>query len=289
MQRLEEFGCPTLRLSILPPNVAVLSSRQSSCQQPSGSQIRATRQCVRPTRRSSNSTVSNSIKEPWTPGVPSSVAHARVVVDRLPAVELRIEGEFTGHLTPWVCVAAPMERIGSKKGYGSDTVKRILSGFLVMMLAAATIGYAKSKHGTVSIALSIASSSVKAGSKIWIDVVTTNLSTQPIEPGFYPGPQEGWSYSTRIQVLDSHDKAVALKPLDQSGCKDIPNCRIVERRSGSFVRFTVEPKKNYKSGFVISDVYDLTEPGTYAVQAFRLDKGTGQTDQSNVMTFTVLP
>lgn len=141
----------------------------------------------------------------------------------------------------------------------------------------------------VSIVLSMKDSTVKAGSKIWVDVVTANQSDHAVGPGFYPGPLEGQDFSSGIGLLDNQGKAVPIKPPDQSACNGDPKCKVVYRSGGSFVPVAVAPGASFKDGFLISTLYDLSKPGTYTIQAFRKDKGTGQTDKSNVLTFTVTP
>ena len=58
---------------------------------------------------------------------------------------------------------------------------------------------------------------------------------------------------------------------------------------GDRLKFAGSEQRSFESGFLINDLYDLDHPGTYSVQAFRTDKSTGQTDESNVLTFTVAP
>ena len=164
----------------------------------------------------------------------------------------------------------------------------IISILLAVVLAV-SLAASQSPPPVVSIALAMKDSNIKAGSKIWVDVVTTNQSDHTVGPGFYPGPLEGWDFSTRIELLDSQGRPVPLKPPDQSSCKGDPKCKVVYRSGGSFVPVTVDPGASFKDGFLISTLYDLSKPGTYTIQAFRKDKGTGQTDKSNVLTFTVIP
>jgi len=165
----------------------------------------------------------------------------------------------------------------------------ILSISLAAVLAGCLAMAQSSPPPVVSIALIMKDTSIKAGSKVWVDVVTANQSDHAVGPGFYPGPLEGEDFSTRIELLDSQGKPVPIKPPDQSGCKGDPNCKVVYRSYGSFVAVTVDPGASFKSGFLISTLYDLSKPGTYTIQAFRKDKGTGQTDKSNILTFTVIP
>ena len=168
-------------------------------------------------------------------------------------------------------------------------MRLLLRTGLWITLAALSVAVAQSTHRTVSIVLSMKDNSVKAGSRIWIDVVTTNRSKHPVGPGFYPRPLEGWDFSTKIELLDDTGKPVALKEPDQSACNGDPKCTVRWRRSGSYMRVTVDPGKSFKDGFAISDLYDLSPPGTYTIQAFRLDKSTGVTEKSNLLTFTVIP
>jgi hypothetical protein len=160
---------------------------------------------------------------------------------------------------------------------------------LLAVLLVLSPGVAQSPSPVVSITISMKDTNIKAGSKIWVDVVTANQSDHAVGPGFYPGPLEGWDFSTRIELLDSRGKPVPLKPPDQSSCNGDPKCTVVYRSGGSFVPVTVDPGASFKDGFLISTLYDLSKPGTYTIQAFRKDKGTVQTDKSNVLTFTVIP
>ncbi len=182
-----------------------------------------------------------------------------------------------------------MKRVGVKFPVGIKFMRHLLCTTLLMALAALSVAVAQSTLHTVSIALSMKENSVKAGSKIWVDVVTTNLSNHPVGPGFYPGPLEGWDFSTKIELLDSQGKPVALKGPDQSACKGDPKCKVVYSYGGSYVPVTLDPGKSFKDGFLISQLYDLSQPGTYTIQAVRRDKGTGGAEKSNLLTFTVTP
>ena len=138
---------------------------------------------------------------------------------------------------------------------------------------------------TLSITLSSPQASVKSGTEIWIDAVTTNLSDHPARIGFLPGPYESIDLSMIVQVRDTHDHPVGPEKMDQSACKGQPNCRIMimESRplgSGESIKdhFSLDKKK-----------YDMVKPGAYTVQVVFQNQETHETVKSNILTLTVTP
>ncbi len=138
----------------------------------------------------------------------------------------------------------------------------------------------------LSIKLSSERTTVKAGSAIWVNAVTTNDSDHRLRIGFLPGPYEAEDFSVTVQVRNSEDRPVGPERLDQHPCDGIPNCRVEFHESR-----ILGPGESAMDYFLIDKKYDLSRPGTYTVQVVRRDKATDlsylETAKSNILTFTV--
>ena len=138
----------------------------------------------------------------------------------------------------------------------------------------------------ISIKLSSEHTTIRVGSPIWVDAVTTNDSDHLVSIGFLPGPYEAEAFSVTVQVRDSWNCPVGPERLDQHPCDGIPNCRVEFHESR-----ILGLGESAKDHFLIDKKYDLSRPGTYTVQVVRRDKATNlsylESAKSNILTFTV--
>jgi len=154
---------------------------------------------------------------------------------------------------------------------------RILVAALAFALVCGVVGsnVAQATHPVTEkpkLALSISANptTVKSGSKITIQIETTNTSGQSIV--FRSEPME---YRYEAVVRDAQGNLVA----DTEHGREAR--RPPEQYSGG--GFPLEPGKTTKDELVISDLYDLSRPGKYSVQV----RCRGA--KSNTITVTVVP
>src|SRR5690349_18818887 len=106
------------------------------------------------------------------------------------------------------------------------TMTRFLNTSLSIALLLGVAGAEVTPAPAVTITLSAPQTSVKTGSEIWLDAVTTNISDHAVNIGFFPGPYESMDISLVVHVQDSQNHAVGPEKLDQHACEGVPNCRV---------------------------------------------------------------
>ena len=177
---------------------------------------------------------------------------------------------------------------------------RILSRSLLVVAVAGTLAatMALSGQSDFSITVSTAANTVKAGSDLKIDMIETNLMDHPIQVGLIA--------KANIAVLDSNGNPV----------RDVPPVLIkhpAENGKPEWMEtylpqvgtrlIDLGPGKTIKDQFVVTKLFDLSNPGKYTIQVRSLDEKTardgdtrdgvhvvtGTLVKSNTLTVTVTP
>ncbi len=116
---------------------------------------------------------------------------------------------------------------------------------------------------------------IKLGSRFGIVVDATNTTQHDIDLDNSPA-------SNSIEILDSNGVA---PPLTDAG-------RLLKNLSGKrgdhFIHLKPREEKGM-GGILLSDLYNLTQPGRYTVQVSRTDEETKTLVKSNVITITINP
>jgi hypothetical protein len=123
-----------------------------------------------------------------------------------------------------------------------------------------------------TLAISAVQSTVKAGEKVAIEIAHTNTSKRPIVLG--PVEDEGYLPDVTVGGNAAIDTDRGRRWKNDGG--------VNEETSGPGFPPT-KPGETAKRILVISDLYDLTHPGTYSVQVRRLAV------KSNTITVVVVP
>jgi len=152
-----------------------------------------------------------------------------------------------------------------------------------------------------SLVIALEQSTIKAGSGVRVEAVTTNISHRDIvisrEALVVGSGEQGGDSAMKILVFDSAGHLVPIQPPDQSACLGRPDCVVRRSMGGSSVPRDVRlaRRKSVHDRLEISpDFYDLS-PGTYAVQAettVHVVSGnmmSYESVKSNVVMLTVTP
>lgn len=116
---------------------------------------------------------------------------------------------------------------------------------------------------------------IKLGSRFGIVVHATNTAQHDID-------LDNSTTSDSIEILDSNGVA---PPLTDAG-------RLLKKLSGKKGDHSIHLKPGEEKGMgaiLLSDLYNMTQPGRYTVQIFRTDEETKTLVKSNVITITVNP
>ena len=153
---------------------------------------------------------------------------------------------------------------------------------------AAQCAHAKGKKPDISIVLSTPRQSISVGSEVRIDVVTTNVSHHAVPHTTGPGVP-GHDYLIELEVRDGRGDRLLEKEPDQSPCNGRARCNIVRLDLGSQVTHTLLAGQSFSDQMVVSEFYDLSQPGEYTIRAIRPDEKTNIPIISNTIRITVTP
>jgi len=154
--------------------------------------------------------------------------------------------------------------------------------------AGAQCALAKGRKPAISIVLSTPRQSIRVGSEVRIDVVTTNVSHHAVPHTTGPGVP-GHNDLITVEVRDGRGNSVLEKEPDQSGCNGRAGCKIIRIKMGSQVMHLLAPGETFRDQIVVSDLYDLSRPGEYTIRARRPDEETKTPVISNTIRITVTP
>jgi hypothetical protein len=137
---------------------------------------------------------------------------------------------------------------------------------------AAQTAVAPSAPAQFTLAISVPHSTVKAGEKVAIEIAQTNTSDRPIVLGYVE--DEGYLADVTVGGNAAVDTDRGRQWKKDGGFR--------QETSGPGFPPT-KPGETSRRMLVISDLYDLTHPGTYSVQVRR------GTVKSNTITVVVVP
>lgn len=155
----------------------------------------------------------------------------------------------------------------------------------LLVLRATFAGTASPQEGSVrsaqpfSITINLSTPEVKSGSPVELRIKLTNTSDHPMNSSAVYTEGVNLTFEYEVQKLNG-------TPLGEI-CKNVGGCiRTV------IVSKPLEPGQSREDGTVVSNLYDMREPGQYAVQLSRLidggDASRGRV-KSNKVTVTVTP
>lgn len=161
---------------------------------------------------------------------------------------------------------------------------------LVAGLGAPTLALHQADHAPFSITISAANNVVKAGSEVRIRLVFKNTSAEHVPYKRSPGEgvEPRGEFFTDVEVRDARGELVSETKYHRAlrGKVDTSANRATPERSdaspaiserpeprpfmiGSFVRTMLKPGEFREEDIVISNLYDLSQPGQYTVSASR--------------------
>jgi len=129
---------------------------------------------------------------------------------------------------------------------------------------------------------------VRVGSAIVVEVTLKNISGRELH--VFAG-----SAGTDIDVQDEGGRPVKTTRegnVFKGGSNSIPQpdgSFILEAYQGSGKILTMEPNESWKHEIVVSKLFELGQPGVYAIQAKRQDSDTHILAKSNIVKVTVVP
>jgi hypothetical protein len=116
---------------------------------------------------------------------------------------------------------------------------------------------------------------VKAGSDVYVDIRMTNTSTADVYYAVGAGPV------FQIEVHDTQGKRAPEGPLGFRAHRPRAISRLIAR--------TLKPGETYEVKGSLNSLYDLSNPGTYVIQAQRMDPQSKVLVNSNTISVTVTP
>ncbi len=165
--------------------------------------------------------------------------------------------------------------------------KVVISAVLLVlsMSAAQQPSPSTATEPSVSLVLSTTQPTVRAGTDVSIDAVTSNLCARPVAIGFLPGPYDSDILTVTLQVRNDQDRPVGPESVDQHSCAGRKDCHVTFLESR-----ILPPGKSVQDHILLSSKkYDFSHPGTYTLQLIRKDKRTQEVNKSNTLTIAVTP
>jgi hypothetical protein len=150
--------------------------------------------------------------------------------------------------------------------------------FAVLGLLAVSIA-ALAQNSAISFKLTALDSSIKSGTKIAIQFTTTNSSNHPVT---YHNLSTYCDYTLNV-LTASGSPATETEFKKQLHC--VASGLVIANRD---ILVTLEPGESNTERIVLTELYDMSQPGEYSVQAERTFPGIGHFS-SNVVTVTVTP
>lgn len=158
---------------------------------------------------------------------------------------------------------------------------------LVIVIVSLASGYGQNRKPSIAISLTADKSTVEAGNPVYVEVTLKNISDHAIgvEIERVAGPEMDFD----ISVLGPTDKGASLTRHGRMvKGKQLPTDPPTVINGSTFL-LTKEPGGTISRRIDISNLYDMTRPGTYQVQAARTDSETGLVVKSKVVTVKIVP
>ncbi len=168
------------------------------------------------------------------------------------------------------------------------TLFRLLPFMLVLVIVPP--GFGQAKEQSFSLTIGAVKSVVKVRSKIRLQIELKNTSDHDIELTAVPWGKEDHPEleGFRPIVTDSQGKPAPLTKWGRLVFGRSEPSDNVSLSLNAVTTFPLAPGKIYKSEILLSDLYDLSLPGTYAVEIPRYDNHTKQEMKSNAVTVSVV-
>ncbi len=177
---------------------------------------------------------------------------------------------------------------------------------IMMILGAVVLGGAQERQRpkpSFTIAITTPVSEIRVGTPVLLDITLTNTSDHNVS--FYETIINGPVFtSERLRQIDIHVSDVSGKLVGETEYGKTIHARSVKRpqvvkrsdtpaeppdtRGRRGVFSGIGPGETCREQSDLSREFDLTKPGTYIVEALRLDPVSGQTILSNKLTFTII-
>ena len=126
------------------------------------------------------------------------------------------------------------------------------------------------------IAITAESSTVVAGSDVWIDVSLTNTSKQDVHEGVMYKDGIDLDTTFRFEVRDEHGKLVPKRTYPHE-----------ELRTGSVIFRTIRAGQTLTQEQRVSALYDMRKPGKYTIQVWK--RNPDYDIKSRIVTIMVTP
>lgn len=146
-------------------------------------------------------------------------------------------------------------------------------------LLSASLLHSQQKAGLpLTITISPASLTVKAGEEVYVKVQMTNVSSQPVDCSSY--------------YVNGTDRRFRVDVLDENGASTKKSSEHPESMPGSLQQCTLDPGQSTPpKEDLISSFHDFSRPGKYRVRFSRVIDGDEKKGlaSSNTITVTVMP
>lgn len=146
----------------------------------------------------------------------------------------------------------------------------------ILLVISAAIGRGQSSEAPFSIVITPHRDAVKAGSEVLLDVEAVNTSDKPIR-WFFTKQDLEYDTDVRDSSGTQAQETVYGRKLHRG-----------ELLQGSIISSELKPGQQVRGSIVLSDIYDLTKPGEYAVQVMRKDVVSRQVVRSNRIVVRIL-
>ncbi len=164
-----------------------------------------------------------------------------------------------------------------------------LTALVVATLVLPNVNSAQSISPSFSIAITVPQSLVKPGSEIEMRVVLTNVASHDIRIPQENGARAEFAYTITVKDHDGNAPpeteyfaAVKGKNVTKPG-------KLTLVVTDSYGLHSVKPGANMTDSVDLNKLYDLSQPGKYAIQVERIDDVSKTVVKSSSITITVVP
>lgn len=145
---------------------------------------------------------------------------------------------------------------------------------------------------------------MKSGCHVPLELKVTNTGKRGISLAEWHGQPRGYAagvieydggigieneFSTGVLVSDSHGDPVALTKSGRALSYEADTLDEPVLPNGRFEFLQLRPNETLEQRFMAGALYDLSRPGTYAIQVLRTDQATHRRVRSNPVSVTIVP
>jgi hypothetical protein len=145
---------------------------------------------------------------------------------------------------------------------------------------------------SISIRTATGNATVKAGSLVALNVVTTNTTGHNIVLWAEKADREQAGVTYRVNVSDINGKPLPDTPFGRQvkNRTDIPNENHPTAFAGpSGEKLVLKPGESWPETIILNSLYDFKQPGIYTIQVERFDPVSGTMVKSNAVAVTIVP